>query len=129
MPRDADRNGAPAMPPRAGQILNGTAGRVFTANTYRAGYEWLHGAIAEGCVIHHIFPQSRQFVAFFNRLGINVHNPLFLQEVEGKVHASISRGYNELWLAFIRDHPDATITEVFAFARAVMARYGLSTPF
>jgi hypothetical protein len=113
---------------RAYSVLNQTADKVFTVNTYRRGYEWLMGQLQQGTRVHHIFPQ--EFVKFFRGKGINIHLPTWLTEIETHFHSQYSYAYNAAWRAWITAHKNATVDEIFDFARRAMQEvFKLPAPF
>jgi len=88
--------------------------------------------------LHHIFPQD--FKQFFRGVGINVHD--YTVALSENVHLSGIHGrggypfpngyrgttpgnYNALWQAWIDANPGATRSEVVAFGRQMMRRFGL----
>lgn len=113
---------------RADQVMGGTAGRVFTASTYRDAYIWLRGGIQQGYNVHYILPQ--QFAKCFQDKGISIHVPLWLQEIEAGAHARLSAAYNAAWRVWISKNQDATVNEVFDQARKLMLEiFGTAAPF
>jgi len=103
---------------------------VFSSGNYRAGYEWLRGGIGAGNTVHHALPQK--FSDYFLGKGINVHVPLWLQEVPAKLHNQLSHAYNAAWDLWVNSDAgrNATTTEVLNKARELMERvFGIAASF
>jgi len=95
---------------------------VFTKSNFREGLIRATG-INPGKLFqaHHVFPQ--QFTQFFEKLGLNIHAPEFLQWWEAGSHLKNARAYNAEWAEFIKSNP--TKEQVLQFGRDIMERYGL----
>jgi len=74
---------------------------------------------------HHVFAQ--QFEGKFLQNGINIHEPQYLTWWEASPHRASAKQYNQDWIRFIRDNPNATQAEILKKGREVMARYGIET--
>jgi len=117
---------------RANQILQGTAGRVFTSNTYRQSYEWFMGLkLPTNIQVHHIFPNSARLAQWFASKGININLPTNLMEISETAHrlGGAHIKYTQLWLDFRRTYPNASIPQILEFARTTMQSvYNIATP-
>ncbi len=76
---------------------------------------------------HHVFSQGDQFlVPHWNRLGINVHDPRFMQWWPKPGHQQNDYAYRQMWKAFFRDNPKANINQVYAKGKEIMAHFGFT---
>ena len=73
---------------------------------------------------HHIFPQAKKFQSFFEKAGINIHNPKNLRWWESSSHRSASKAYNNAWSKFFQDNPNATRKQIENFGDSLMKKYG-----
>jgi hypothetical protein len=74
---------------------------------------------------HHVFPQA--FFSFFNTLGVNIHDPQYLEWWESADHLSNATAFNALWEDFISTSP--SIEDVIAMGKAIMDSVNYADPF
>lgn len=91
-------------------ILKGilkNADGTFRADKYRHNLQILTGKLAKGFDAHHTLPKAKQFVEFFKRVGLDVHDPINLIWRESKNHRKLSAEHTKLWQEFMKRFPDA----------------------
>jgi hypothetical protein len=117
---------------RASQLAQGTAGRVFNPNTYRAAYEWFTGLeLPANIELHHVFPNTARLAQWFAGKGINIHLPTNLVEIENLAHrfGGAHIRYTQLWEDFRFKYPNASIPQILDFARTAMQSvYNIPAP-
>jgi len=69
----------------------------------------------------------QKFASNFSQLGINIHDPRYLQWWSTSIHAGNSWAYNRAWKFFLAQ--PRTAGEVLNFARKLMRSYGLGVNF
>lgn len=100
-----------------------TAFRSFTSSNFRTNLGRLMGNVPANSKAHHIFPQKYQ--SFFNRAGVNIHDPKFGAWWEKSGHLKNAAGYNAKWAEFIRLNPNATQSQILNQGRTIMQQYGI----
>jgi hypothetical protein len=98
--------------------------RAFTIDNYRHNLQVLTGQLGEGMDAHHIFPKGKQFDAFFQRAGINVHDPNNLTWWESGAHRAAAPDYTRDWSRFMQMNPDASPEVIRDFGASLMRDYG-----
>ena len=73
---------------------------------------------------HHIFPQAAKFQKYWNKAGINIHNPKNMTWWKSGPHRSAAHGYNNAWSKFFLDNPNATRQQIQNFGGSLMKKYG-----
>ncbi|MCP3100948.1 TIGR02269 family lipoprotein [Myxococcus sp. K15C18031901] len=78
---------------------------------------------------HHIFPQSKDLAAWFERQGVKIHNytmPIPLS-VHRRIHDGTGRGgaWNDAWRDFRANNENASPVEIFKFAGELIHRFEL----
>ena len=84
--------------------------------------EPLPGTPAERVERHHIYPQQYRYE--FEKRGIDIDHPAHIIEIPWRQHRGAetgihSRGYNERWGEYFREHPESTADHVHAFGRKI----------
>ena len=109
------------------EAINGPVVRVssiafksFTRSNYRHNLKVLTNPLGIGQDAHHIYPQAKKFQQYFERAGINIHNPVNLKWWEKSAHRSSAKAYNEAWDNFFARKPNASANEIRAFGNSVM---------
>ena len=83
---------------------------------------------------HHIIPafrgKSKPYADFIKKLGIDVDQyTITVSGGKGGMHMNFIHGkgkWNQKWMNFIDDHPNATAKDIYQFAGKMMDDYGLS---
>ena len=83
---------------------------------------------------HHIIPafrgKSKKYADFIKKLGIDVNQfTITISGGKGGMHMNFIHGkgkWNQKWMDFIDNNPNATAKDVFQFAGKMMDDYGLS---
>ena len=73
---------------------------------------------------HHIFPQAKKFQPYFQKAGINIHDPKNLVWWKGDPHRSAAKAYNAAWDKFFFRNPNATRQQIQNFGSSLMKSYG-----
>ena len=73
---------------------------------------------------HHIFPQAKKFQSYFQRAGINIHDPKNLTWWSSGAHRSAAGAYNNAWSNFFIRNPNATRQQIESFGSSLMKSYG-----
>ncbi len=98
--------------------------KSFTKSNYRHNLKVLTGHKGIGMDAHHIFPQSNKFQAYFQRSGINIHDPKYLTWWKSGSHRNAANSYNNSWSEFFRSNPNATREQIESFGSLLMKSYG-----
>lgn len=93
-----------------------------TKHNYKQVYEKIYGPVKKNHQVHHLYPQ--RFEKQFRELGINIHDPRNLRQVETKRHQKFSYRYNKEWEAFFRK-PNPTKEKAIKYLRDLEERYHL----
>ena len=101
--------------------------KPFTKEHFRDNLKILTGIAPENAHAHHVLPQV--FEEFFEKRGLSIHNPAFGAWWDVKDHARRSKQYEELWEAFILEHPNASRGMILDEARDLAERFGLDVIF
>ena len=100
-------------------VVKGTSAAAkvekFTASNFRSNLIRATGSMPVANQAHHVLPQK--FNSFFDKAGINIHDPKFGMWVPETLHLKNSSVYNSRWAEFIRDNGNASQAEIFDFAR------------
>jgi titin len=84
-------------------------------------------AAGEATQLHHIFPQSGEFAAQWDRLGFNIHD--FTIRIPESLHYSMhgNRGgaWNAAWREFFEKNRLPSFKEVTDFADSLLRQYGI----
>ncbi|ATL49382.1 hypothetical protein COR50_20595 [Chitinophaga caeni] len=73
---------------------------------------------------HHIFPQAQKFQSYFQKAGINIHDPKNLVWWERGAHRSAAGAYNNARSNFFRANPNGTGQQIQSFGESLMKQYG-----
>jgi len=80
---------------------------------------------------HHVFPQ--QFKKFFMQRGINIDDftvtvgeTTHLKGLHGKGNAGLPGKWNQRWLSFIEENPNANSKEIYQFGGKLIDEYNLN---
>ena len=98
--------------------------KSFTASNYRHNLQVLTGKSGIGMDAHHIFPQAQKFQSYFQKAGINIHDPKNLVWWGSGAHRSAAGAYNNAWSNFFRANPNATGQQIQNFGGSLMKQYG-----
>ncbi|MBL7750946.1 MAG: DUF2380 domain-containing protein [Chitinophagaceae bacterium] len=102
----------------------------YSPNSYRDNLKTLTGVDPGSKVeAHHIFPKADEFKNFFDRVGIDVNDPIHMQWWDRAGHNPNAQKYNAEWRAFMRLNPNADKNAVLQFGRDIMSKYGLNVFF
>jgi hypothetical protein len=77
-----------------------------------------------GMDAHDVFPQAKEFAKYFERAGINIHNPENLRWWPSASHKRAARDYNLAWMRFFKNNPNATKGEIIENGNKLMELYG-----
>jgi RHS repeat-associated protein len=99
---------------------------ALTKGNFRENLARLTGGIPKGAQAHHAFPKAMAR-EFWNRFGINVHDPRFGAWWDGARHNAASTAYNRQWQNFLMTNPSKE--QAMAFARALAKQYGYEVGF
>ena len=98
------------------KIIQKAVGTVkYTRYNFRKNLAKLVGEMPVGKEAHHIFPVK--FMREFHNAGIDVHDPRFGVFLDAKMHNKGAYKYNKMWENFWHANPNATMEEVFDFAK------------
>ena len=98
--------------------------KSFTSSNYRYNLQVLTGETGIGKDAHHIFPQAKRFQSYFQRAGINIHNPNNMTWWESTSHRSAASTYNKYWDKFFSTNPNATSQQIQNFGQSLMKKFG-----
>jgi hypothetical protein len=105
-----------------------TVTRTFDVVSFLAPIGAFFGkAAGEATQLHHIFPQSGEFAAQWDRLGFNIHDftvriPTSLHQ---GIHGNAGGDWNADWSEFFKGNANANFKEVTDFADMMMRKYGI----
>ena len=103
--------------------------KSFTSGHFRDNLIELTGKNpGSGFDAHHMLPQADQFKGFFERAGINVHDPKYgtwWQKGPDGTHQKLSKEYNTGWEMFTKENPNATQEQIHQFANRQAKDYGI----
>lgn len=128
--RTAAVRAAAAQTGKAGVRASGTAVKAtyksLTKSNYRHNLVVRTGKNPLKCQAHHTMPQA--MADRFQRLGINVHDPLYLlwwvsAPGEPGNHQSKASAYNSDWTKFFRDNPNATRAQALTHRTTLVNKY------
>jgi RHS repeat-associated protein len=115
--------------------------RVPNSHTFYVGTAY-GGVLVHNCGHnHHVFP--KQFRAWFSGQGVDIDKFVFKVPASFHLRGLHGRGaplpcgqqgptpgyYNRAWDAWILNHQDAKAPEIFAFAKSLLASYGITFVF
>jgi Predicted lipoprotein of unknown function (DUF2380) len=98
--------------------------RPFTKANARHNLQVHTGEEGVGMDAHHVFPQAEKFSKFFDRTGINIHDPENLRWWPTASHKKAAAEYNLAWRNYMENMPNATRDEIIVFGKKLMAGYG-----
>ncbi len=98
--------------------------RAFTKANARHNLQVLTGEEGVGMHAHHIFPQAKEFQTFFERAGINIHDPNNMRWWPKASHQKVAKEYNVAWTDFFDRKPSASKSEIFEEGHKLMRKYG-----
>lgn len=98
--------------------------RAHTKANCRHNLQVRTGEEGVGMDAHHVFPQAERFQRFFERAGINIHDPEHLRWWPSASHKQAAKGYNDAWDTFKTRNPIASELEIANFGKELMAKYG-----
>ena len=104
-----------------GELLSPTA-RNFRENVGRLS----GSALSKSEEAHHVFPQSKEFTARFEKAGINIHDPQFGARVDKTAHKQFSYDYNKDWREFFKDYPNPTQKQILTQGEKLSKKYGFT---
>jgi hypothetical protein len=61
-------------------------GEKFSAKAYRHNLQVFTEVLGKGDDAHHVFPKAKQFAEFFEKAGIDVHNPANMKWLKSTIH-------------------------------------------
>jgi len=101
--------------------------KSFTSGHFRGNLIELTGKNpGSGFDAHHMLPQTENFRGFFERAGINVHDPKYgswWQKGPDGTHQKLSNEYNARWEKFISKNPNASQEQIHNFANETAEKY------
>lgn len=98
--------------------------KSFTKSNYRHNLQVLTGRNGVGKDAHHIFPQAERFQKYWQKSGINIHDPKNLAWWEKSSHRSAAKAYNAAWDKFFSRNPNATSKQIQDFGKELMKSHG-----
>jgi hypothetical protein len=98
--------------------------RAFTKANCRHNLQVRTGEEGVGMDAHHVFPQAERFSEYFERTGINIHDPEYLRWWPSASHKKAAKAYNQAWSSYKVDKPLASKAEIEAFGENLMKKYG-----
>jgi hypothetical protein len=98
--------------------------RAFTKSNCRHNLQVRTGEEGVGMDAHHVFPQAEKFSEYFDRAGINIHDPENLRWWPSASHKKAAKAYNDEWRRYFKRSPDATTDEIKNFGTTLMKQYG-----
>jgi hypothetical protein len=101
--------------------------RPFTAENFRYNLGQLTGRNPSGSQAHHVLIQARR--EFFERLGINIDDPVWGSWWETAEHGPESLDYQNAWVEWIEDNPTATRGDVLDHAIEMAHEWGFDVNF
>ncbi|MFN4085402.1 MAG: DUF2380 domain-containing protein [Spirosomataceae bacterium] len=102
--------------------------RPFTKSNYRDNFALFMGGPKplSDFQVHHVFPQKSSLQQYWQDLGIDIHDPRFLQYWRTPSHQQKSGAYNLEWERFFQANPNANKWDVYNHGRMIMKQYGLT---
>ena len=102
--------------------------RPFTKSNYRDNFALFMGGakLLSDFQVHHVFPQKLSLQQYWQDLGIDIHDPRFLQYWRTPSHQQKSGAYILEWERFFQANPNANKWDVYNHGRMMMKQYGLT---
>jgi hypothetical protein len=77
-----------------------------------------------GMDAHHVLPQAERFQKFFERAGINIHDPENLRWWPSASHKQAAKAYNKFWINYFDSNPTASKADILEEGAKLMRNYG-----
>jgi RHS repeat-associated protein len=90
---------------------------------FRSAMQRFTGFAGKGFDAHHIFPRIMRS-EFMKRWGIDVDDPAFGAWWASTPHRAQAYAYNKEWFEWIRQHPNAPVSQVFQKGYEMAQKYG-----